>query len=357
MSNTAAGWLQAGLLVLALAVSYRPLGDYMARILTTPKHWRVERGLYKLMGVNPDADQRWSIYLRSVLAFSAVSVLFLYAFERLQHYLWLSLGFPGVPPALAWNTAASFTSNTNWQNYSGESTMGHLVQMAGLAVQNFTSAAVGIVVAVALVRGFARSRTDRLGNFWMDLTRVVLRLLIPISVIATIVLVAGGAIDSLHGAHAVTTLAGHHQAITGGPVASQEAIKDLGTNGGGFFNANSSYPLENPNPFTNWFEIYLLLVIGFALPRTFGKMVGDNRQGYAIVAVMAIIWMASVAGVSFLEAQHAGVAAHAAHAAMEGKEVRFGTPASSVFASSTTLTSTGSVNSWHDSYTPLGGGS
>jgi K+-transporting ATPase ATPase A chain len=356
MSNTAAGWLQAGLLVVALAVSYRPLGDYMARILTTEKHWRAERALYKVMGVDPGADQRWGTYLRSVLAFSAVSVLFLYGFERLQHYLWLSLGFTGVPPALAWNTAASFTSNTNWQNYSGESTMGHLVQMAGLAVQNFASAAVGIVVAVALVRGFARSKTDRLGNFWVDLTRVVLRLLIPISILATTVLVAGGAIDNLHGAHTLTTLAGHQQAITGGPVASQEAIKDLGTNGGGFFNANSAYPFEKPNPFTNWFEIYLLLVIGFALPRTFGKIVGDNRQGYAIVAVMAILWMASVGGVSFFEAQHAGVAAHAAHAAMEGKEVRFGTPASSMFASSTTLTSTGSVNSWHDSYTPLGGG-
>jgi K+-transporting ATPase ATPase A chain len=356
MNGTLAGWLQAGLLVGALAVSYRPLGDYMARILTTGKHWRVERGLYKVMGVNAEADQKWSTYLRSVLAFSAVSVLFLYGFERVQHYLWLSLGLPGVPPALAWNTAASFTSNTNWQNYSGESTMGHLVQMAGLAVQNFVSAAVGIVVAVALVRGFARSKTDRLGNFWVDLTRIVLRLLIPISVLATIVLVAGGAIDNLHGAHTVTTLAGQHQAITGGPVASQEAIKDLGTNGGGFFNANSAYPFENPNPFTNIFEIYLLLVIGFALPRTFGKLVGDNRQGYAIVAVMAVLWMASVAGVSYLEAHHAGVAAHAAHAAMEGKEVRFGAPASSLFASSTTLTSTGSVNSWHDSYTPLGGG-
>jgi len=273
-----------------------------------------------------------------------------------QHYLLLSLGFPNVPPALAWNTAASFTSNTNWQNYSGESTMSHLVQMSGLAVQNFASAAVGIVVAVALVRGFARSKPDRLGNFWVDLTRVVLRLLIPMSVVATVVLVAGGAIDNLHGAHTVTTLAGQHQAITGGPVASQEAIKDLGTNGGGFFNANSAYPFENPSPFTNWFEIYLLLVIGFALPRTFGKIVGDNRQGYAIVAVMAILWMASVAGISYLEAHHPGVAAQSAHAAMEGKEVRFGTPASSLFASSTTLTSTGSVNSWHDSYTPLGGG-
>lgn len=356
MNSALAGWLQVGLLVAALAISYRPLGDHIARVAMSARHWRAERAIYRLIGVNPDADQRWSTYLRSVLAFSAVSLLFLYGFQRLQHYLLLSLGLPNVPPALAWNTAASFVSNTNWQNYSGESTMGHLVQMSGLAVQNFVSAAVGIVVVLALIRGFMRSRTDQLGNFWVDLTRIVLRVLLPISFVAAIVLVAGGTIENLHGPHVITTVTGQHQAITGGPVASQEVIKDLGTNGGGFFNANSGYPLENPNPFTNLVEIYLLLVIGFALPRTFGTMVGDSRQGYAIVAVMAILWLASVGGVSFFEAHHAGAAAQAAHASMEGKEVRFGTPASSLFASSTTLTSTGSVDSWHDSYSALGGG-
>ncbi len=356
MSVAAAGWLQAGLLVLALVVTYRPLGDYMARVFTTPRHWRVERGLYRLIGIDAEAEQRWPAYLRSVLAFSAVSVLGLYALQRLQNHLWLSLGMPAVPSPLAWNTAVSFVTNTNWQNYSGESTMGHLAQMAGLAVQNFVSATVGVTVVIALIRGFTRSRVDRLGNFWVDLTRGVLRLMLPLSVIFGIVLIAAGMIENLHGAHTVATLAGQHQAITGGPVASQEVIKELGTNGGGFYNANSAHPFENPNPVTNWIEIYLLLVIGFALPRTFGKMVGDNRQGYAIVAVMATIWVAAVAGISFFESGAHSLAATAAHGAMEGKEVRFGIPGSSLFAASTTLTSTGAVNAAHDSLSPLGGG-
>jgi K+-transporting ATPase ATPase A chain len=356
VNGNLAGWLQAGLLVVALAVCYRPLGGYMARIFTTQKHWRVERGLYKVMGVNPDADQKWSTYLRSMLAFSAICVLAVYGLERLQHHFFLSLGFPGVPPALAWNTAASFTTNTNWQNYSGESTMGHLVQMSGLAVQNFVSAAVGIAIAIAMVRGFTRSKTDRLGNFWVDLTRGTIRLLLPLAFVGALILAAGGVIDNFSAGHVVTTLAGQHQTITGGPVASQEVIKEMGNNGGGFYNANSAHPFENPNPFTNLFEIFLLLLIPFALPRTFGKMVGDNRQGYALLAVMVIIWLASAAGVTFFEAQHAGLAPQVAHAAMEGKEVRNGIPGSSLFAASTTVTSTGAVNSFHDSYTAFGGG-
>jgi K+-transporting ATPase ATPase A chain len=325
-------------------------------VFTTEKHWRVERWVYKASGVDPDADQRWPVYLRSLLAFSLVSLLLLYALERLQPHLPWGLGFAGVDPALAWNTAASFVTNTNWQNYSGESTMGHLVQMAGLAVENFTSAAVGIVVAIALVRGFARQRTDRVGNFWVDLVRCVLRILLPLSVIAAVVLIAGGAIQSLHGFTDVHTLAGATQSIPGGPVASQEAIKELGTNGGGFFNANSSHPFENPTSWTNLFEIFLLLVISFSLPRTFGRMVGDNRQGYAIVAVMALFWVGSVAANWAAEVNSHPPAVVAAHASMEGKETRFGIPNSTVFASSTTLTSTGSVDSFHDSYTPLGGG-
>ncbi len=286
MNSALAGWLQVGLLVLALAVCYKPVGDYMAHIFTTDKDWRVERRLYKLIGVDPKADQKWSAYLRSMLAFSLVSVLFLYALERLQHYLLLSLGMANVPPALAWNTAASFVTNTNWQNYSGESTMGYLVQMAGLAVQNFLSAAVGIVVAIAMVRGFIRSRTDKLGNFWVDVTRITIRYLIPLAIVGGLILVAAGAIDNFSSYHTVTTLSGAHQTIVGGPVASQEVIKDAGNNGGGFFNANSAHPFENPNPFTNWFEIFLLLLTAFCLPRTFGKMVKDNRQGYALLAVM-----------------------------------------------------------------------
>jgi potassium-transporting ATPase potassium-binding subunit len=356
VSTNLAGWLQVGLLVAALAACYLPLGNYMARIFTTDKHWRVERGIYKVIGIDPAADQKWSAYLRSMLAFSAVSVLFLYGLERLQHYLLLSLGMANVSPALAWNTAASFVTNTNWQNYSGESTMGYLTQMGGLAVQNFLSAAVGLVVAIALIRGFVRSRTDKLGNFWVDVTRAVTRLLLPLSVIGGLILVASGAIDNFAAYHTVTTLSGAHQTIVGGPVASQEIIKNMGNNGGGFFNANSAHPFENPNPFTDWFEIFTLLLIPFATPRAFGRMVKDNRQGYALLAVMVIIWMAAVSGISIFEAQGAGLAPHLAHGAMEGKNVAFGTPGSSLFAASTTVTSTGAVNSFHDSFTPFGGG-
>jgi K+-transporting ATPase ATPase A chain len=356
VNSSLAGWLQVGLLAAALAVCYRPLGDYMARIFTSEKHWRAERGLYKVMGIDAAADQEWSTYLRSMLAFSAVSVLFLYLLERVQHWLMLSLGMPNVPPALAWNTAVSFTTNTNWQNYSGESTMGYVVQMTGLAVQNFVSAGVGIVIAIAMIRGFRRSKTDKLGNFWVDLTRVELRLLIPLAVIGGLILAASGAVDNFTATHTINTLAGGHQTMVGGPVASQEVIKELGNNGGGFYNANSAHPFENPNPFTNWFEIFLLLVIPFATPRAFGRMVRDNRQGYALVAVMAIIWLVAVGGISFFEAQHSGAAPMAAHAAMEGKNVAFGIPGSSLFAASTTVTSTGAVNSFHDSFTPFGGG-
>ncbi|WP_030232285.1 potassium-transporting ATPase subunit KdpA [Streptomyces sp. NRRL S-350] len=356
MGSTLAGWLQALALVGALALCYRPLGDYIARILTTSKHLRAERGIYRLIGVDGDADQRWPVYLRSVLAFSAVSVLFLYGLIRLQGRLLLSLGVPQMAGHQAWNTAVSFVANTNWQSYAGESAMGHLVQMAGLAVQNFVSAAVGIAVVATLIRGFTRNRTDRVGNFWVDLVRINLRLLLPVSIVFALVLAASGVIQNFHGFHEVTTLGGGVQRIPGGPVASQEVIKLLGTNGGGFFNANSAHPFENPNGFSNLVEVFLLLVIPFALPRTFGRMVGDNRQGYAIVAVMGLFWVASTALLTFAEAQHQGSALQAAGAAMEGKEQRFGIAASSLFAASTTLTSTGAVNSFHDSYTPLGGG-
>lgn len=356
MSSALAGWLQAGLMVAALAACYVPLGNYLARIFTTERHWRAERGIYKLIGVDASADQTWSGYARSMLAFSAICLVLLYAMERLQHYLLLSLGLPNVPPALAFNTAASFVTNTNWQNYAGETTMGYLVQMGGLAVQNFLSAAVGLVVAIALVRGFARAKTDRLGNFWVDLTRATVRLLVPLSIVGALILVAGGVIDNFHANQVVTTLVHGHQTITGGPVGSQEVIKDMGNNGGGFYNANSAHPFENPNPFTNWFEIFLILLIPMALPRAFGKMVGDNRQGYAIVAVMVILWLAAVGGISYFEAQHAGLAPQIAHGAMEGKNVAFGIPGSSLFAASTTVTSTGAVNSFHDSFTAFGGG-
>ncbi|MFE2093266.1 potassium-transporting ATPase subunit KdpA [Streptomyces sp. NPDC059460] len=357
MNDTLAGWLQVIALMVALALSFRPLGDYMARALTGERHWRAERLIYRAGGVNGDADQKWSVYLRSVLAFSAVSVLFLYAFLRLQNHLLLSLGMKPITTDQSFNTAASFVTNTNWQSYSGESTMGYLVQMAGLAVQNFVSAAVGIAVVAALIRGFTRKKTERVGNFWVDLTRIALRVLLPLAFVFAIVLVAAGAVQNFHGIHDLTTIAGGQQRLTGGPVASQEAIKELGTNGGGFYNANSAHPFENPNAFTNLIEIYLLLVISFSLPRTFGTMVGDNRQGYAIVAVMALIWGASVAIVTANELHSVSSAAgHAAGGMMEGKETRFGIWASALFAVSTTLTSCGAVNSFHDSYTPGGGG-
>ncbi len=356
MSDTTAGILFIVSLVLALALAYRPLGDYMYRIVTSTRHLWPEKVMYRLVGVDADGEQSWGVYARSVLAFSAVSILFLYAFMRLQSYLWLSLGFPNVFPSGAWNTAVSFTTNTNWQWYSGESTMGHLVQMAGLAVQNFVSAAVGIAVAVALVRGFARKNTDRLGNFWVDLVRIVFRLLLPIAVVAAIVLIAGGAIQNFSAGTDVQTLAGAAQHITGGPVASQEAIKDLGTNGGGFYNANSAHPFENPTSWTNWIENFLLLVISFSLPRTFGRMVGRNRQGYAILAAMAIMAIGSVITINLVQGLHGGTVPMAVGAATEGTESRLGVLNSATFAASTTLTSTGSVNSFHDSYTAIGGG-
>ncbi|MEE6268011.1 potassium-transporting ATPase subunit KdpA [Streptomyces diastatochromogenes] len=357
MGDTAAGWLQVTALVVALGLSYRPLGDGLAHVLTTERHWRVERLVYRAGGVNADVDQRWPVYLRGLLAFGLVSVLFLYAFLRLQDHLLLSLGHEPVPPDLAFNTAASFVTNTNWQAYSGESTMGHLVQMAGLAVQNFVSAAMGIAVVAALLRGFTRQRTQQVGNFWADLTRLVLRVLLPIAFVFALVLVAAGVIQNLHGAHDLVTVAGGHQSLPGGPVASQESIKELGTNGGGFFNANSAHPFENPSGLTNLIEIYLMLVIPFALPRTFGAMVGDHRQGYAVVTVMVVLWAASVALVTVNELHRiSSPAGHAAGAMLEGKETRFGIWASALFAVSTTLTSCGATNSAHDSYTPGGGG-
>jgi K+-transporting ATPase ATPase A chain len=358
MSSQAAGWLQFALLLAALAACYVPLGNYIAHIFTTDKDWRVERAFYKLIGIDRTADQKWSVYLRSILAFSFVSVLFLYGLQRVQHYLPYSQGFPGVTPDTAWNTAASFVTNTNWQNYAGEATMGYVSQMTGLVVQQFLSAAVGLSVAIAMIRGFTRSRTDKLGNFWVDVTRCTVRLLIPIAIVGGLILIAGGAIENFHAYQTVTTLSGGHQTIPGGPVGSSEIIKNLGNNGGGWFNTNAAHPFENPNPFTNWFIIFTLLLIPFATPRAFGKMVKDNRQGYALVAVMAIIWALAVGGISLFEAHTGtgGTATMLAHHAAEGTETRFGTPGCSLFAASTTVTSTGAVNCFHDSLTPFGGG-
>ncbi|MFD5513221.1 potassium-transporting ATPase subunit KdpA [Streptomyces sp. NPDC127051] len=356
MSPVTAGVLQLLALVAALALAYRPLGDYMARVYSSEKHYRPEKWIYKAIGANPSAEMRWPAYLRGVLAFSAVSVLFLYALQRLQGSLPGSLGFVSIDPDQAFNTAASFVANTNWQSYYGEQAMGHVVQTGGLAVQNFVSAAVGMAVAVALVRGFARSRTGELGNFWSDLVRGTVRILLPISVIGALVLVACGVIQNFAGIHEVGQFMGGSQQWNGGAVASQEVIKELGTNGGGYFNANSAHPFENPTPFSNLFEIFLILVIPFALTRTFGRMVGNLRQGYAILATMATIWLGFTALMMWTEFAHHGPAFDIAGGAMEGKETRFGIGGSSIFAVATTLTSTGAVNSFHSSYTGFGGG-
>jgi K+-transporting ATPase ATPase A chain len=356
MGPVLAGVLQLLALTGALALAHIPLGNHLARVYSAGRHWRVERWIYRAIGADPDAEMRWPAYLRGVLAFSAVGVLFLYLLQRLQGVLPGSLGFASVPPAQAFNTAVSFVTNTNWQSYYGEQTMGHVVQTGGLAVQNFVSAAVGMAVAVALVRGFARSRSGELGNFWTDLVRGVTRVLVPLAAVAAVVLVARGVVQNFAGIHEVGQFTGGAQQWNGGAVASQEAIKELGTNGGGYFNANSAHPFENPTPFTNLFQIFLILVIPFSLPRAFGLLVGSVRQGYAILAAMAVVWAGFVALMMWTEFAHHGPAPEAAGGALEGKEVRFGVAGSSLFAVSTTLTSTGAVDSFHSSFTGLGGG-
>jgi len=353
------GWLYAilalGSVAVVLAVLYRPLGDYMAWVYTSRSDGAVERGLYKVIGVDPRAEQTWQAYLRGLLAFSAVGLLIVYGLQRLQQWLPYSLGLPAPSEHLSFNTAASFVGNTNWQSYSPELTLGYTVQMAGLAVQNFTSAAVGMAVAIALVRGLASRRSGTIGNFWVDLTRGILRILLPLATLAAIVLAIGGVVQNFNGFTEVSTLSGAVQSIPGGPTASQEAIKLLGTNGGGFFNANSAHPFENPTAWTNVFQVLLMLVIPFALPRTFGRLVGDNRQGYAVLAVMGVLFTLSFTILTALESAGQGTAPQLAGSAMEGKEQRFGIIGSTLFATTSTGTSTGAVNSMHDSYTALGG--
>jgi K+-transporting ATPase ATPase A chain len=347
---------QLATLAVLLTVVHRPLGDYLAHTVTTTKQLRVERGFYRLIGVDGSSEQSWPAYLRSVLVFSALGILAVYALQRLQEFLPYSLGMPAASEHLAFNTAVSFVTNTNWQSYSPDVTFGYTVQLVGLAVQNFLSAAVGIAVAVALIRALAARKSGTIGNFWVDLTRITLRVLLPLSIVIAIVLLAGGVIQNLAGFQEVQTLAGGTQNLPGGPVASQEAIKLFGTNGGGFFNANSSHPFENPTAWTSLFEVFVFLAIPFSLPATFGRMVGDRRQGYAVVAAMAVLYLVLVVAMTAAELQGAGAAPELAGGAMEGKEVRFGIPGSTLYAASTTLTSTGSVNSMHDSYTSLGGG-
>jgi K+-transporting ATPase ATPase A chain len=332
-------------LVILVAI-HVPLGSWIHHIFTSPRHSRAERVVYKLVGVNPDVEQRWTVYAASVVAFSIVSTLVLWLFIMLQGFLPLSQG-RSMNIDTAFNTAVSFVTNTNWQSYAGEVGTGYLVQAAGLTVQNFLSAGVGLAVAIAVVRGLAREHTDRLGNFWVDLVRGTLRLLLPLAALAAIVLVVGGVIQNLTDPATINTIAGGQQVLQGGPIASQESIKELGTNGGGFLNANSAHPFENPSGFTNLFEIVLLLAISFSLPYAYGLMVKDRKQGFAIAGAMAVLAFGAMALVTWSEV---------AGGSMEGKEQRFGTAWSAIFASATTGTSTGAVNSLHESLQPLSGG-
>ncbi len=363
---SAAGWLQLAALVGAILVTTRLLGPYLARVLQPGAPAREDRVFgpvellaYRIVGVDPSREQRWTVYAFSLLSFSAVSVVGLFLLQRLQGWLFLNpTDVVGVPSALAFNTAASFVTNTNWQNYGGESTMSHLTQMSGLAVQNFVSAAVGIAVAVALIRGLTRRRSETIGNFWVDLTRVTVRVLLPLAFLVALVLASQGVVQNLGGFTEATTLEGAQQSIPGGPIASQEAIKELGTNGGGPYNANSAHPFENPTGFTNLLQMWALLAIPFALTYAFGRLARDQRQGWALFAAMFVLWIGSaglamgfeLAGNPLLEERGASDAGN-----YEGKETRFGPAASGLFAASTTGTSTGSVISSHDSFTPLGG--
>ena len=328
----------------------------MARVYTRDTDSRAERLVYRLVGIDPASQQSWPAYLRSVLAFSAIGILTRHAMQRLQQYLPYALDLPAPSEHLSFNTAVSFVTNTNWQSYSPEVTLGYTVQVAGLAVQNFVSAAVGIAVAITLVRGFAYRSSGSIGNFWVDLFRGTVRILLPLSILSAIVLLASGVIQNFNGFQEIGTLAGGTQSLPGGPVASQEAIKALGTNGGGFFNANSAHPYENPAAWVSMFQILLMLAIPFSLPRTFGTIVDDKRQGYAILAAMATLFVISVTAMTAFEIAGGGVATQAAGGAMEGKETRFGIALSTLFNTTSTITSTGAVNSMLDSYTPLGGG-
>ena len=356
LGDTTSGLLTIAALILVLAVAYVPLGDYLAAVLTPTRHTRVERLLYRLFGVDPDGQQNARSYATAVLAFSAVSILLLLAILMGQAYLPFSRGLPGMSLPMAINTAVSFVTNTNWQSYSGESTLGYTAQAAGLTVQNFVSAAVGIAVAAALLRGFAGRGTSSLGNFWVDLTRIVLRLLLPLSVVVAVLLLSCGVIQNLDPDRVITTIAGGSQTLPGGPVASQEAIKELGTNGGGFFNANSAHPFENPTPVSNLIQIIAVLLIPVCLTRTAGTLLGNRKQGTALLAAMTALWGVALALTTWAEIAGHGAVPAAAGAAMEGKETRFGLWASALFATSTTGTSTGAVNTMHDSMTAPGGG-
>jgi K+-transporting ATPase ATPase A chain len=366
------GWLQITIYAVLVALLTKPFGGYMTRVfagertLASPVLRPLELGLYKLSGVDEKQEQNWVIYAVAMLAFSFAGFVILYGLQRLQAMLPLNpQGLDPVSPDLAFNTSVSFLTNTNWQSYVPETTMSYLVQMAGLTVHNFVSAATGIALAIALVRGFSRRSAQTIGNFWVDLTRCVLYILLPISIVVALVFIWQGMPENLHAYTEVATLEGGKQVIAQGPVASQEVIKMMGTNGGGFFNANSAHPFENPNALTNFIQMLLIFSIGGALTNVFGRMVGDQRQGWAIFAVMGFLWFVGVTTVYWAEAPgnpqfaalHIDQAPSALQAGgnMEGKEVRFGIADSALFTTVTTDASCGAVNNMHDSLMPLGG--
>ena len=360
------GWLQIAVFCAIIIALTRPLGGYLTRVATgertllSPVLGPVERGLYRLGGITPAEEQSWLTYATALLIFATAGFLLLYALLRLQTLLPFNPSGQGaVSPDLAFNTAVSFVSNTNWQSYGGETTMSHLSQMLGLAVQNFVSGAMGIAVAFALIRGFARRTAQTVGNFWADLVRVVLYVFLPICVVGALVLVWQGVPQTFAGSATATTLEGAKQVISLGPVASQEAIKMLGTNGGGFFNVNSAHPFENPTIFTNVLEIVMFIVIAAALTNTFGRLVGDERQGWAVFAAMGLMFLVGVAVVywseSHLNPAFASLGVDPSLGNMEGKEVRFGITQSALFANATTAVACGAVNAMHESFLPLGG--
>jgi potassium-transporting ATPase potassium-binding subunit len=363
---TLAGWAEIALTLVLVIACAIPLGGYIAGLLRGERNFLspalepIEQGFYRLAGVNPSREQDWLSYTVAMVVFSIVGFLLLYAVQRLQGVLPLNpRGFDAVPPDLAFNTSISFITNTNWQNYSGETTMSHMTQMLGLTVHNFLSAATGLATAFALVRGFTRSSAMTVGNFWVDLTRIVLYLLLPVSVVLAFVNIALGVPQTLAGAVEATTLEGAKQVISIGPMASQEVIKQLGTNGGGFFNANSAHPFENPNALTNILQIWSLLLIPVASVVAFGRAVGDSRQGRAILAAMGVFLIVGVAVVYGAEAFGnpllIALGVDPSQGNLEGKEIRFGQAMSALFTASTTGTGTGAVTTMHDSLTPLGG--
>ena len=351
------GWLQLATVIAIIAIVHVPLGDYMARVYTSDHHTRPERWIYRAVGVKPDEDQRWTRYLGSLLAFSLMGVLVLYGLLLLQNSLPAPWGHKdGMNPALAFNTAVSFTTNTSWQNYSGEAALGHFALAAGLGVEAFASAAVGMCVAVALIRGLARRQTDQVGNFWVDLIRGCIRILLPLSVLFAVILVALGVVQNFDGAKIADTVAGGHQTLLGGPVGSWEPIKLMSGDGGGAFNANSGHPFENPSPLSNIVEIVLMLLVPASFIRTFGKMIGDKRQSWALLAAVAVLFGVGMLVTGTTEIAHPGTVSTAVGSASEGVGTRFGVPASTIFGQTATATADGAANSSYDSWTSLGGG-